>query len=47
MFNRRSFLSYTGGTTLTLFACNKFGSPWVDPARPHGVMRGPKGAISR
>ena len=25
MFNRRSFLSYTGGTTLMLFAYSKFG----------------------
>ena len=38
MFNRRSFLSYTGGTTLTLFAYNKFGVKEAVAAIPGGSL---------
>lgn len=38
MFNRRSFLSYTGGTTLTLFAYNKFGVKEAMAAIPGGTL---------
>ena len=38
MFNRRSFLSYTGGTTLTLFAHKGFGIKEAVAAIPGGTL---------
>ncbi len=37
-FSRRTFLKYTGGTTLTLFACNKFGIREAIAAIPGGTL---------
>lgn len=38
MFNRRSFLKYTGGTTLTLFTYGKFGVKEALAAIPGGTL---------
>ncbi len=38
MLNRRGFLKYTGGTTLALFAYNKFGVREAVAAIPGGTL---------
>jgi len=37
-FSRRTFLKYTGGTTLTLFACNRFGLREAIASIPGGTL---------